>query len=398
LRPFVVAVLALVAVAVVAATSTSGGQSAPSAARSTPATPATLGRPAHSKAIQPKPTLLQSLSDDQLAGQHIIYAYAGLNPPASLLRRIRAGEGAGVILFGPNISTLSQVGAAVAEMQRAAAASPIREPLLIMTDQEGGQVRRLPGPPELSEKQIGQSPEALNLAFQAGQQTGENLDRAGINVNLAPVLDVYRQAGNFIDEFERSYSTNPRTVAVLGGAFITAQQATGVAATAKHFPGLGAAKASQDTDDGPVTLDLSLNELRNVDELPYRTAITDGVKLVMTSWATYSALDASLPAGLSTKVITGELRQRLGFHGVTITDGLAAGALSSFGSIGRRAFLAAKAGADLLLCSATHVEENTPHEGIEALQALASAMTTHKLTRESAEESAQQILTLRARR
>ena len=87
-------------------------------------------------------------------------------------------------------------------------------------------------------------------------------------------------------------------MAQLGTDFIEAQQKTGVAATAKHFPGLGAAATNQDTDSGPVTLHVSKRNLRRIDELPYRSAIPAGVKLVMVSWAVYPALDPSRPAGL----------------------------------------------------------------------------------------------------
>ena len=202
----------------------------------------------------------------------------------------------------------------------------------------------------------------------------ENLGRVGINVNLAPVLDVYRQAGDFIDQYQRSYSRNPGTVASLGAGFVGAEQRTGVAATAKHFPGLGSATESQNTDVVPVTLRSSLRTLRGVDEAPYRTAIAAGVKLVMTSWAIYPALDPHMPAGLSSAVIQGELRRRLGFRGVTVTDGIDAGAIASFGSLGRRAVLAASAGADLILCVATNPNLNTPALGIGALDALTSAL------------------------
>ena len=98
----------------------------------------------------------------------------------------------------------------------------------------------------------------------------------GINVNLAPVLGVYRQTGDFLDQFGRSFSRNPFTVTRLASRFVTAQQRTGVAATAKHFPGLGAATASQNTDEGPVTLRLSLNTLRNVDMPPTRRRSAPG--------------------------------------------------------------------------------------------------------------------------
>jgi beta-N-acetylhexosaminidase len=341
-------------------------------------------------------SLEQRLSVDQLAGQRIIYAYAGLEPPPALLAAIRAGEAAGVIFFAPNISSTTQIQAVIAELQRAGAASPVHAPLLMLTDQEGGEVRRLPGAPRLSEKRIGASADAVALAGKAGAGAGQNLAGAGVNVNLAPVLDVFRRPGNFIDEFQRAYSSSPTTVARLGGAFIAAQQRTAVAATAKHFPGLGGAAQSQNTDLGPVTLDVSLGHLRTIDEAPYRSALAAGVKLVMTSWAVYPALDPRLPAGLSPTVIAGELRRRLGFRGVTITDGIAAGALTRFGSVGQRGVLAARAGADLLLCAATNVNDNTPAEGISVRRAVAVALRSRRLSRAAAQQAAARVLTLRS--
>ncbi len=340
-------------------------------------------------------TVVRSLTLAQLAGQRIVYAYNGPLPPASLLRRIRGAEAAGVILFAPNIGNRQQTQAVIAEIQHAARSSVVHAPLLIMTDQEGGLVRRLPGAPELSEMQIGESPNAGGLAAEAGRGAGLNLSGVGINVNLAPVLDVYRQPGDFIDSYMRSYSMNPTLVAALGGAFIAAQQQTGVAATAKHFPGLGAAGASQDTDEAPVRLDLPLHELQSVDERPYRTAIAAGVRLVMSSWAVYPALDPSFPAGLSPKVVEGELRGLLGFRGVTITDSIAAGALAPYGTFGQRGVLAARAGEDLLLCSAQNASENSPAEGADVLRALTAAIANMDLSRGDAEVAASRVLTLR---
>src|SRR6185437_10334328 len=98
------------------------------------------------------------------------------------------------------------------------------------------EVRRLPGAPAMSEKQIGTSKSPVSSAGSAGTGAGQNLAGVGMNVNLAPVLDVHDQPGNFIDQLQRSYSTNASVVTSCGMAFITAQQKTGVAATAKHFP------------------------------------------------------------------------------------------------------------------------------------------------------------------
>ena len=370
------------------------GVAAVAAAAASPVGPV-APRPHDAARSQARP-LVQRLSSQELAGQRIVYAYAGLKPPSSLLAAIRAGEAGGVIFFGPNISSASQLRGVIDQLQRASLASPLHDRLLLLTDQEGGEVRRLPGAPARSEKQIGEAADAVAAAGTAGTGAGRNLRGVGVNVNLAPVVDVYRQPGNFIDEFQRSYSSDPETVAELAASFITAQQRFGVAATAKHFPGLGSASRSQNTDLGLVTLRSSLSTLRTVDEAPYVSAIDAGVKLVMTSWAVYPALDPRLPAGLSPAVIQGELRGRLGFEGVTITDGIEAGALAPFGSVGSRAVLAASAGADLILCATTNPDENTPTLGTAALNAIASALAHGRLARGAAQQSAGRILALRA--
>ena len=345
------------------------------------------GRPATSGTVDPgtsspdpaaaSPDALPSLTAAQQAGQRVIYSYNGLTPPATLLSWIRHGLVGGVIFFGGNISSRTQIAGVIKQLDRANASTlnPMRAfPLLLMTDQEGGAVRRLPGQPLLSAKQIGQSAHPAAAARTAGTGAGRNLAGVGMNVNLAPVLDVYRRAGNFIDQFGRSYSKNPNVVSSLGADFITAQQATGVAATAKHFPGLGAATRSQNTDAGPVTLNVTLHNLRTIDEFPYRAAITAGVKLVMVSWAKYRALAPHTPAGLSSAIVNGELRQRLGYTGVTITDALEAGALHWYGSTRNRAVRAVKAGMDLILCSAQKASQ-----GQQARIAMANGLTSGTL-------------------
>lgn len=339
--------------------------------------------------------LLARLSDQQLAGQRIVYSYAGSKPPASLLGKIRRGEAAGVIFFAPNVPSRSALRAAVGALAAADRASPVHAPLLLMTDQEGGRVRRLPGPPLLSAKQIGESSNPIAAARTAGREAALNLASAGLNVNLAPVLDVYRESGDFIDQYERSFGRDPHRVAELGAAFIAAQQAEGLAATAKHFPGLGAATQAQNTDERPVRLNLTASELRTVDELPYRAAVAAGVRLVMLSWAVYPALDATLPAGLSAKIIREELRGRLHFGGITITDSLGAGALTGFGGPAKRALLAARAGEDLILCSARRPAEDTPAVGEEAQSSIAQAIAARELPRSEAESVAAAVISFR---
>jgi beta-N-acetylhexosaminidase len=333
---------------------------------------------------------LVKLTPAQRAGQRVIFSYPGATPPASLLDQISAGEVGGVIFFGENITSLAQIAAVVAQLKAAHDASPVRSPLLLMTDQEGGIVRRLPGQPTMSEKQIGASADPVAAAANAGTGAGQNLAGVGMNVNLAPVLDVFRQAGNFDDRFGRSYSSDPKVAAGCGAAFVAAQQKLGIAATAKHFPGLGAATAAQNTDLTPVTLDVPLRDLRSIDELPFRSAIAARVRLIMTSWAVYPALDRELPSGLSPAIVGGELRRRLKFRGVTITDALEAGAIAAFGSSAQCGVLAARAGMDVLLCSARDVSQ-----GQDTVAALADALQHHDLDPGHFEIALRRVLALR---
>jgi beta-N-acetylhexosaminidase len=352
---------------------------------------AAVARAAVAPARDAREALAAGLTNLQLAGQRVIGSYPGLTPPASLFTDISHGQLAGVIFFGENISSETQIAGVIAQLRQAQAQSPVQLPLLLMTDQEGGLVRRLPGAPALSEKQIGQSSDPVAAAAAAGTGAGQNLAGVGMNVNLAPVLDVYYKAGNFIDQYQRSYSGNPAVAAECGQAFITAQQQAGVAATAKHFPGLGSATKNQNTDNGPVTLTVPLAKLRAVDEMPYPSAISAGVKLVMVSWAVYPALDAKLPAGLSPAVIGQELRGRNAFAGVTITDALEAGALSAFGPVGQRAVTAAGAGMDLILCSARDASQ-----GEAATAALAGALSSGQLDPAAFSAAVNRVTTLRA--
>jgi beta-N-acetylhexosaminidase len=211
-----------------------------------------------------------------------------------------------------------------------------------------------------------------------------------MNVNLAPVLDVYRQAGGFDDRYGRSYSSNPSVCARLGADFIAAQQRDGVAACAKHFPGLGAATLYQNTDLRPVTLNLSRTALATIDELPYHAAIAENVRLVMVSWAIYPALAPQLPAGLSSAIVQGQLRQALHFRGVTITDSLGAKALQPFGSTAERATRAAAADMDLILCALQSV-----NEGEQASDGLATAYANGQLDRTAFRAAVQRIVSLR---
>jgi beta-N-acetylhexosaminidase len=278
---------------------------------------------------------------EQLAGQTIVTGISGRTPSPSLLARIRAGQVGGVVLFGRNIGSDAEVAQLVSELQAAAAAGG-NPPLLVAVDQEGGAVKRFAdGPPDVSPRTLGEENDVGHAASE-GTATASFLRGLGVNVDLAPVLDTPVARSSWLGS--RAYSRNRFVNATLGISFVNGLQQGGVAATAKHFPGLGTARTT--TDTSALVLDTSAAALdRRL--LPFRRAIAAGVSLVMVSNAGYRGYDPTgTPASLSEPIVTGLLRRRLGFDGVVITDALEAPGPHSH----RRAPVEAlRAGVDLLL-------------------------------------------------
>lgn len=293
-------------------------------------------------------------------GRRIIYSYKGPQPPAELFTLASQSQVGGVIFFAENITSAQQLAAVAAELRKA---SPV--PLLLTTDQEGGQVNRLPGGPAASNKQVGASADVARAAAAQAATAARVLAAANLDTNLAPVLGVFRSPGDFLDQYQRSYSGNPAVVGDCAQSYIRTLQGDKISACAKHFPGLGAAPAGANTDETPVTITVPEQELISTDMAPYVRAIQAGVAHVMPSWAIYPALDPNHPAGMSQVILQKYLRQRLGFRGLIISDALEAGALAKYGSTGNRAVAANQAGIDLLCCSSRDIEQ-----GKEAAQAL----------------------------
>lgn len=337
---------------------------------------------------------------DILAGQHVIYSYPDASVPSSLINLTRQGLVGGVILFGQNINsnTADDMAALISAYNSSPAPALLKAQtgkdakFFISTDQEGGQVRRIKGAePKLSAKQMGSASDPAQAGYDGGAGAAKALKSYGMNANLAPVLDVYREPGDFTDYYQRSFGNSSQQVVAAAVPFINGQQRGKVAATGKHFPGLGAASHDANTDVQPVTLEMSLDEIRRVDEAPYIDAIKAGLELVMASWAVYPALDAR-PAGLSNKWIQDELRGRLGFKGVTITDAMEAGALKGISSDTERAILAAKAGMDLLLASGRNVTQ-----GDVLRKGIIKGLNGRRLSRKQFDDATVRIADMRSR-
>ncbi|MCW2978500.1 MAG: hypothetical protein JWO14_227 [Solirubrobacterales bacterium] len=295
-------------------------------------------------AEEKQPTLAERLTPSQLAGERIVVSIDGTGVTNELRHAIHAGKVAGVVLFEadfPSRAAGRELIDAVQSIQRPKLLRGL--PLLVMTDQEGGQVKRVDGAPEAPAATMGA--EGPSYSRRQGLATAANLKSLGVDVDLAPVLDVGRPGGVIADT-ERSFGETPAAVARTAIPFGRGLEAGGVAATAKHFPGLG--KATENTDFEAQRLALSKAQLRAIDEAPYASFVAAGGKLVMLSTATYPAF-SNRPAAFTRRIATGELRGRLGFRGVTITDSLGGAAVAEFGGQREAAVDGAAAGDDLLL-------------------------------------------------
>ncbi len=279
---------------------------------------------------------VDELTLEQQVGQLLVLSFSGTTPPEYVREALRDRRVAGVILFGGNIASLGQLRALTTVLRREGG-RPI-----VAVDQEGGSVRRLrwAGP-------VAAQPEQLRLGTVRADATAaaRQLRAAGISVTLAPVADVPSVAGAALAS--RAFSRDPNVTSDAMRASVRGWRSGGVAATAKHFPGIGAAPAN--TDDAIVTVRRSRAALAAVDLPPFAAAIEAGVPLVMVGHARYPALDRSRIASQSRPIIEGVLRAELGFRGVVVTDSMEARASLATGSITRVSERAIRAGADLLL-------------------------------------------------
>ncbi len=289
-----------------------------------------------------------------------------------------------MILFEDNVRSPRRARREIERLQSIRRPPGLEAPLLVMVDQEGGAVRRLPGPPIPSAAEMGAR--GREYAMRRGRATARSLAQVGFNVDLAPVLDVARP-GSAIGREGRAFGGRPDTVIDAGVDGFALGLATGgpVAATAKHFPGLGAAAANTDLAAQRITL--SADQLRRSDQRPFAAFADAGGEIVMLSLATYPAF-ADRPAAFSRQVVEGELRSRIGFDGVTITDALDAAAATGFGSRPRVALAAVGAGDDLLLYPDWRAARATG-------DLLSGRLQSGRLQRERFERAAERVLELR---
>jgi beta-N-acetylhexosaminidase len=266
-------------------------------------------------------------------------------PSRSFLARVRHGRMGGVLLLGNGWLSHGTAVAVTSELQQAACTRG--EPLLTALDQEGGAVKRLTWAPPTRAPASMRSPTDAHAQAMA---TAASLRSVGIDVDFAPVADTPDSPWSFLGSraFSRSRFWNAEMVRAFAGGL----QQSGIAATAKHFPGLGLSTGN--TDKGRIVIDSAAWKLRE-GLTPFRSAVRAGVQLVMVSSAIYPALDPrGKPAVFSRPIVQGLLRKELGFRGVAVTDSLTAPAAARVPHAATRAM---SAGDDLLIFGAERSSE-----------------------------------------
>jgi len=323
-------------------------------------------------------------------GQMVMCGFDGKQPTDGIRMLIREYRIGGIIYFRRNVGTAEETASLSAALQEAAAdVSDV--PLWIAVDQEGGMVARIdrdvavmPG-----NMALGAARDA-GLAYETALASARDLRRMGINFNLAPCLDVNNNPANPVIGV-RSYGERPELVAKLGSAAIRGYQAGGVAACAKHFPGHGDTVA-----DSHLELPVVPHDPRRLDRVelaPFRAAVEAGVDAVMTAHVRFPAHeDRAIPATLSPRILTGLLRERLGFSGMIVTDCLEMKAISDTVGVGRGAVMAVKAGADLVLVS------HRLDRQLKALEALHDAVLSGEIGMERIDDAVRRILAAKRRR
>ena len=312
-------------------------------------------------------------------------ALYGVDNGAQLIAKYHLG---GVIYFtwSGNLQTPPQIASLSNGLQQAAMAQEPAVPLLISTDQEGGNVTRIGAPAAVSpgNMAIGATFSPTS-ALRAAAVTGQQLRAMGINEDDAPVVDVNTNPANAADG-PRSFGDRAGMVSAMAGAAVTGYQSAGVAATAKHFPGLGSTTIN--TDNGVAVTDETRAEIMANDIPPFGAAIAAGTDMIMTAHIIAPALDPSgTPASMSKPIVTDLLRRQLGYNGVVVTDALSAAALEAIPPA-QRAVEGVEAGDDLLL-----MPDSLP----DSVRAVLDAVRDGAISEQRIDESVTRILTLKDR-
>lgn len=363
-------------------------EAAPTAAVPSPESTPT---PALTPVPEPDPLAerLAAMTVEEKVGQLLIGGFEGTEIGDQATRLVQEYQVGGLILYGRNIAGAGQL---VTLTNGLKALNGDGIPLFLSIDQEGGGVDRMP--PEVRRTPgaycVGQTG-SVPAAQSYGDVLAAECAAFGLNLDFAPVLDVWSNPGNTVIG-QRAFSADARTVAGLGPAAARRMMDQGVIPAVKHFPGHG--DTAVDSHVGLPVVDKSPEELEETELIPFRAAIqsagTDGqVPAVMVAHILLTQLDPERPASLSPAVVTGLLREELGFAGAVLTDDLTMGAVTQSYGLGEAAVLAVEAGCDILLVC--HGQDSVPAVRTALLEAVASG----RITAERLDESVYRILRLK---
>jgi len=308
-------------------------------------------------------------------GQLFMIGFQGTDLSGEFLDWLKEYRPGGVILFSRNLVDPFQIARLTNALQEQAPNGP----LLIAIDQEGGRVSRLPQgftifPPAMAVA----SCQSADVAYSAAEVTAKELRAVGINMNMAPVLDVNSNPTNPIIG-DRAFGQTADLVCTYGTATFQGLQENGVIACGKHFPGHG--ETVTDSHEVLPVVEVSRTRLEEVELRPFRHAIKNGLATVMSAHVLYPALDAKAPATLSPVILTELLQGYLAFQGLVLTDDLDMKAILNHSSVGDAAVRSLQAGADMLLVchqqdhqtAAIHAVEKALEDGVLSMNRIESS-------------------------
>jgi beta-N-acetylhexosaminidase len=320
-----------------------------------------------------------SMTASELAGQLCMIGFEGTEVTPDLREWIQEYQPGGIILFSRNLVHPVQIARLTNDLQALAGSNPF----LIAIDQEGGRVSRLPSgftifPPAATVAQSG----SMELAYQAAAITAKELRAVGINMNMAPVLDIHTNPANPIIG-DRAFGTEPEQVCLMTAATIAGLHDHQVLACGKHFPGHG--DTSTDSHKELPVVHATRERLEAMEFRPFQHAIHHGLQAMMTAHVHYPALDPMNSATLSPTILSGILRQQMGFSGVILSDDLEMGAIVNHVSAGTAAVRSLQAGVDMVLvCKTRKLITDT-------VEAIRRAIEAHELSQASLEASVARI-------
>ncbi|MDE6425427.1 MAG: glycoside hydrolase family 3 [Ruminococcus sp.] len=319
---------------------------------------------------------------EQLSGYDIVTLYDDI--VADSIASYNIG---GLIMFTENLETTEQTSQMISDIQECAlATSGIG--MFMSVDEEGGTVARVAdtlGTTAFSDMAVYGEQNDSHVSYEIGYQIGTDLKALGFNLDFAPVADVNtvdENTGYYSELGDRIFSSDPDIVADMASNVAVGLKDAGVCATMKHFPGLGGSVGDTHLDAN-VTINRSVDDLRNTEFLPFRAGITAGVDFIMVGHQVISGIGDWLPSDLSYTVVTELLRNELGFEGIIITDSQMMSTISEVYTSAEAAVMAVNAGVDVILM---------PTDLVSAIDAVCQAVENGEISSERIDESVLRIL------